>query len=148
MQAEDVEWLAQGTAMIAEEARAVARRTVEALPDALADVVAEAKQEDRISERLCAAGEARKRALQEETRTRCGRMVMMLDAFEGRHQGSGAAGRMSNRSVFPKQVESSRCPGGPRRTAPCHYLPSDVMRTNGISIRITSRILKIQNLVD
>ena len=66
--------------MSAEEARAVERRTVEALPDVLADAVAEAKQEDGISERRGAAGEAGKRALQEETRARCGRMVMMLDA--------------------------------------------------------------------
>ena len=92
LQAEDVEWLVQGTAMSAEEARAVARRTVEALPDALADAVAEAKQEDGISERHGAAGEARKRALQEETRARCGRMAMMLRAARGPGRRSGRRG--------------------------------------------------------
>ena len=80
LKAEDVEWLVQGTAMSGEEARAVARRTVEALPDALAEAAAEAKEEDRIGEGHAAAGEARKRALQEETRARCGRMAMMLNA--------------------------------------------------------------------
>ena len=78
--AEDVEWLVQGTAMSAEEARAAARRTVEALPDALAEAAAEAKEEDEIGERRAAAGEAGKRALREETRARCGRMAMMLNA--------------------------------------------------------------------
>ena len=83
LKAEDVEWLAQGTAMSGEEARAAARRTVEALPDALAEAAAEAEEEDRIGERRAAAGEARKRALQEETRARCGRMAMMLNAAPG-----------------------------------------------------------------
>ena len=80
LKAEDVEWLVQGTAMSGEEVRAAARRTVEALPDALAEAAAAAEEEDWIGEGHAAAGEARKRALQEETRARCGRMAMMLNA--------------------------------------------------------------------
>lgn len=111
MQAEDMEWLMQGTAMSAEEARAVARTIVDALPDALAEAVAEAKKEDRISERHAVAGEARKRALQEETRARCGIMVMMLDVSEGWHRGSGAAGRRSNRVGVPEAGRIFSMPG-------------------------------------
>ena len=83
LHAEDVEWLVRGTSMSGEEARAAARTIVEALPDALADAVAEAKDEDRIGERHAAAGEARKRALQEDTRARCGRMAMVLRSARG-----------------------------------------------------------------
>lgn len=121
LHAEDVEWLVQGTSMSGEEARAAARTIGEALPDAIAGAVAEAKEEDRIGDRHAAAGEARKRALQEDTRARCGRTAMVLRSARGSGRRGGAGGREPRKvEVFPfaaSELEEfpgrGRCRSGP-----------------------------------